>query len=330
MSRFTSIEARFLMKQNSRDKAKEIKQEKEMKQAKKIKQAKEMKKTNKSSFVAKWMPMAFRRAFLLASFMVLFTACGKAQETYQYEDPQEVFEISIDWTKVYEDRVEVQLSDDDCLGYDFSDAEKLICYNADFEVIEEDADFDMEDEVLIIYSDAPEEISGLRIDLSTDLYFCVRYLDSDNYAMLGYSWADDVGMLSSGDEEAYYTEEEKEAQAREEEERIAEYNRIYQMLEGVWEDEEGTCRIEVWESGPEENYKRYITLYRMEDGEWVQDMIMYAKTLWAWDTENGVSVEVTEGSYGYRMGFDLYYDMDDDLTVMESDHFMGVMLQRVE
>ena len=57
---------------------------------------------------------------------------------------------------------------------------------------------------------------------------------------------------------------------------------------------------------------------------------MYAKTLWAWDTENGVSVEVTEGSYGYRLGFDLYYDMDDDLTVMESDHFMGVMLQRVE
>ena len=189
---------------------------------------------------------------------------------------------------------------------------------------------DMKDEVLIIYSEAPEEISGLLINVSTDLYFCVRYLDSDSYAMLGYSWADDVGMLSSGDEEAYYTEEEKEAQAREEEERIAEYNRIYQMLEGVWEDAEGTCRVEVWESGPEDNYKRYITLYRMEDGEWVQDMIMYAKTLWAWDTENGVSVEVTEGSYGYRLGFDLYYDMDDDLTVMESDHFMGVMLQRVE
>lgn len=263
---------------------------------------------------------------LLFLLPVLLTACGKAQETYRYEDPQEVFEISIDWTGVYEERIEVKFSDDECLGYEFSDAEKLICYNADFEVIEEDADFAVEDDVLIIYSDSPEEISGLRIDLSGDLYFSIRYLDSDNYAMLGYSWADDAGMLPSGDEEAYYTEEEKEAQVREEEESLAEYDRIYRMLEGVWEDEEGTCRVEVWESGPEDNYKRYITCYRMEDGEWVRDMIMYAKTLTMTMTETGVSVESTEGSYGYRMCFDMY----DDLTVMECDHFMGVTLLQVE
>ena len=40
----------------------------------------------------------------------------------------------------------------------------------------------------------------------------VRYLDSDNYAMIVYTWADDIGMMPEGELDTYYTEEEKQKQ----------------------------------------------------------------------------------------------------------------------
>jgi hypothetical protein len=39
-------------------------------------------------------------------------------------------------------------------------------------------------------------------------------MDSVSYAMLVYSWADDIGYMVNGDEDAYYTQEEKEQQER--------------------------------------------------------------------------------------------------------------------
>ena len=99
--------------------------------------------------------------YLLIATLLLFTGYGEEKpiETYEYEE-EEVLDFSVEQMLVYEDRVEVYFS-----RRALSDAEEVECYDEDFNKWEGEIDFDADDDILIIYTDNPQDISGLKIIL---------------------------------------------------------------------------------------------------------------------------------------------------------------------
>lgn len=125
---------------------------------------------------------------LFATMFVTLTACGEQVTTYTYEN-EEVCDIQIEKTEVYEDKLVLTLE-----GDGLSDVERVDCYGTDFSVIEEDASFSFEKNKLTIQTEEADSISGLRVEESACLYFKVRYLDTDAYAMLVYMDVVDARM----------------------------------------------------------------------------------------------------------------------------------------
>lgn len=83
--------------------------------------------------------------------------------------------------------------------------------------------------MITIYTEEADQISGLKVTVNDMLYYQIRYLDSDSYAMLQGDWAYDYGYFVSGDEDAFYTEAEKEKQKRLQEEARG-YSTLYSFL----------------------------------------------------------------------------------------------------
>ncbi len=142
---------------------------------------------------------------LLVMFGVL-TACSHNLTTYTYEN-EDVVGVEIDKVKVYADKLVIRFAEDS-----LSEVEEVTCYGTDFSVVEEKPQFAFRGNTLTIETEQADRISGIRVVENEYLYFDVRYLDSDSYAMLVHTWADDVGYMTDGDKAAYYTEEEKEEQ----------------------------------------------------------------------------------------------------------------------
>lgn len=202
--------------------------------------------------------MKYKICFVLLLFMLMMTACsGLPKETYTYETQDEL-SVSIEKTKIYDDKIVVCFSEGA-----FSEVEEVSCYNADFDYIADDATFEAKEDVLTVYSSQPDKISGMKITVNDHLYYHIRYLDSDVYAMLQGDWADDYGYFVSGDKEAFYTEAEKEKQKKLQEERKAESARAYAMLEGQWDSEDGLTRI-VFDDSDELS----IEIYKYNEGGW--------------------------------------------------------------
>lgn len=261
--------------------------------------------------------------------LTLFTGCStdgndgakdndkeKPLATYHYEE-EEVLSFSVLKTKVYEDRLVVYFSEDA-----LSDAEDVRCYDKDFELMDEEVDFDVKDDVLIVYSDNPQDINGLRIVLDYNWeYWTIRYLDSDKCAILQYTWADDWGYFCSGDEDAYYTQEEKDAQAKRAEENRAKRDAAMAKIAGTWINESGTLRMEIY-------FDQYpiIELYEWREDSWV--ITKQVNAYWVFEEPNTepltICIEDDRG-YSYLYQFVLYNDM----TECECE-FTDERMKRVE
>ena len=170
----------------------------------------------------------------------LLSACENkmATNTYTYEN-EAVLNIQIEKTEVYDDSIVITFAEDS-----LSDVEKVECFSSDFSVIEDDADFSFQNDVLTIETDHADMISGIKVwESRRDLYFCVRYLDSDSYAMLVYSWAEDAGYIATGDEDAFYTQAEKDQQRELAEKQEEAQNLAFRKLQGEWLNESEDTRI---------------------------------------------------------------------------------------
>lgn len=247
--------------------------------------------------------------------LLLFTGCGeeKPMKTYEYEE-EEVLSFSAKQMLVYEDRVEIYFS-----RRALSDAEEVECYDADFNKWDEEIDFDADDDILIIYTDNPQDISGLRITVEDWEYWDIRYLDSDHPAILQYLFADDAGWLCYGDEDAYYTQAEKDAQAKREQEALARREAAMEKLSGTWENEDGTLRMIIYS-----DYFDIIEVYELTDNEWDMTDQIYGD--WAGEYNstdpNITTLYIEVGScYSYHYDFTLY----NNLTECECEFAEGRM-----
>ncbi len=168
---------------------------------------------------------------------------------------------------------------------------RVRCYDADFEDLGDEFTYSLRWGVLTIKADFADRISGLTIDDTETgtIRYHLRYLDSAQFAwMADIFWFDD-GWQSVGDADRYYSQEEREALAKEEAEDIRKTMDIYALLQGTWisedgqrqydfyKDEETDCLIaedlcrsesgEDWESWSFYAGSAYWSEYYDEDGE---------------------------------------------------------------
>lgn len=251
-----------------------------------------------------------KKFFLCVSIFIIMVCilggCSHSMTTYKY-DNDAVLGIKIKKMKVYTDKVEIRFSNDS-----ISKIERVVCYGRDFEIVEEEPKFYFSGKTLTIETSNADMISGLSVVENEDLYFEVRYLDSDSYAMLVYSFASDIGYIVNGDENTYYTQEEKE-EAEKESLAIAEAeNLIYNKLLGMWKNESETVCIEF--SYDEDNSNKKFAVYEFEENKWIEQEVVSISDVS--EDEFNESMEITlfdNPSWGCLYRFYLY----DDNKVME-------------
>lgn len=245
-----------------------------------------------------------KKFLYLSILMLLFlTGCGaeKPIKTYEYVE-EEVLSFSAEKTLVYEDRIEVYFSE-----RALSDAKEVICYDADFNKLNDEIDFDEEDDVLTVYSGNPQDISGLRITVESWEYWDIRYLNTERPAILQYLFAEDAGYMCFGDENAYYTQEEKDAQFKREQEALAGRDATMDKLSGIWENEDGTLRVKIYFE-----HFSVIEVYELVADEW--RMTRQISGDWAGEyNSNDPDIEmmyIEVGSeYSRRYDFTLYNNL---------------------
>ncbi len=240
---------------------------------------------------------------------VLFNACDNQEKylkKYDYPDKKEVLSFCIEKTEYYDDRIEVTFSEDS-----IDKAESVLCFDKNFNQIKEEAEFTIKDDVLIVYSSTSEKISGLKVDIDSYEYFDIRYLDSDSYAMLQYNWADDYGMMASGDKDSFYTDEEKRRQAEISAEIIKRHNEAFALIEGIWENKEGSKRLEIGKKLIEDKEYKIIDFYDYQKDEIYPTESIRADSLNVNDTDTEpVVVEVIESDcLDHLTEFRLYRNM---------------------
>lgn len=242
--------------------------------------------------------------YLLIATFLLFTGCGEEKpiETYEYEE-EEVLDFSVEQMLVYEDRVEVYFS-----RRALSDADEVECYDEDFNKWEGEIDFDADDDILIIYTDNPQDISGLKIILDYNQeYWDIRYLDSDKCAVLQYTWADDYGYFCNGDEDAYYTQAEKDAQAKNLQDNLARRDAAMAKITATWQDQSGNIRMKVYfDEHP------VIEIYALSADEWTLTKQVNAYWVGEYNQTDPeitcIYIEESKG-YGYLYNFTLYNNL---------------------
>lgn len=238
---------------------------------------------------------------ILVMLVSILSACGNKSATYTYEN-EAVLEIKIKKTEVYPDRLVITFAKDSLSG-----VENVECFRSDFSAIEDEPTFSFARNVLTIETDNVDQISGLRVwESSRDLFFDVRYLDSDSYAMLVSAWADDIGYMVNGDTAAYYTQEEKDAQ-REGEEQQAEVEAfVFSKLIGEWVNESGNTRIVF---GFDDQSGRYFTVSVLADEEWTEQDFMHISSLTEQDAVDAKEIIVFDNpSWGRAVSFSVLDD----------------------
>jgi len=195
--------------------------------------------------------------------IIFISACGKGntKEVYKYTH-EEILGVSIEKTVVYSGKMVIYFGKDSLPA-----AEQVITYDKNFNVIEENVDFTVEKDKLIINSERASDISGLYIRVHTDEEIHVRYLDSEDYAMIVYTFVADIGMCGEGDTDTYYSEEEKQRKAEIEAEYHAIQKENFRLIEGIWANDDNTFRLEI----KVKDNERIMEVYE-ESGEWTSSI----------------------------------------------------------
>lgn len=238
---------------------------------------------------------------ILLISLSMFSACGDKRTTYTYKN-EPVFAIQIKRTEVYADKLVITFAKDSLSG-----VKGVKCYGSDFSVIEEEPVFSFKGNALTIETDNADMISGLRVwESNRDLYFDVRYLNSESYAMLVNAWADDIGYMVNGDEDAYYTREEKDERKELEELQAEAEAFAYSKLVGEWVNESENTRITF---DFDDQLYRYFTVYILTDGEWAEYDTMYISNLTEQDSGKFTDIILYDNpSWGRAVSFSLLDD----------------------
>ncbi len=254
---------------------------------------------------------------VLVMMMGMLTACSSNVTTYTYEK-EEIEGVKIEKTEIYQDKLVIKFAKDS-----FSKVERVECYGADFSVIEEQPEFSFRRNTLTIETQNASLISGLYVEENEGFYMKVRYLDSDAYAMIVYAEYDDAGLLSSGDKDAYYTQEEKDEQEARKIALAEKENASYEKLLGTWVNESETVCIKFLPDV--DSVEKRFTVYELTGNEWIERENVYVSSVTEEEAFDSVEITLYDNPY---WGCAYYFYICNDNTGMECDYSDGKFVKK--
>jgi len=250
---------------------------------------------NKGQYIG-WIVGVIMMSFLLSG-------CGKNGVTYKYVNQDKSAGIVINKSVYLEDELKLYVkADDNNLEGDFN----ITFYDSEFNAIDEEFTSEYRHGVLSIKGKNINKISGLYID--GRIRYHLRYLDSNEYAILYEHDVTEIGWETYGDTDKYYTSEElaKQQAAVDEARAIQEEN--FRTLEGTWKcDRDPSLYIRFYE----EDGQRLLEWNReIDEGEYYLDSMGIA-VINICDSYLGKQIEICDDPY---WGMMMRFYASDDLT----------------
>lgn len=228
-------------------------------------------------------------------------ALGDKKVTYKYEEAEVTKEFDISKSVYSDDELDIYIS-----GLD--DKFELTCYDKDFQIIDKDFDAKYKNGKYCIKGEGADLISGIQLR-SQSAIFHIRYLDSNQYAVLCEYDATDAGWIIEGDSEKYYTEEELNEQKRCKDEYIKWQSENFSLLEGYWyckEDSDSYLHFYIDEDGS----RKLDWNCPDSNGEYLLNNICVDQIDFV-DAFDGKEVHILDGiSWGSLYVFDISEDMN--------------------
>ncbi len=203
--------------------------------------------------------ISFIIVILRIVFVTGFTEKHPVEYTYNLNQIAHCDSLYVTKTEYYDDRVEIQIESEISEDhFKFASAD------------EPSAKTEAGDNVLILYSDNPESVTSLHISNSW-IEIDFRYLNTDTYACIWRTWADDLGWMEySGDTDRFYTEEEKRQQREAEERRKEQIKKaqkedeeLFGLFQGKWLSHDGDY-FKIWDDASEHGH--YVEYYQNTHG----------------------------------------------------------------
>ena len=176
--------------------------------------------------------------------LILLSGCSEKKTTYTYDNKKEITGLTLTKSVYSDGKLQLYMPD---LKENFD----LTCYDAGFQKMDEDFSIDYKNDIYTIEGEAAERVSGIVLRGSYD-HFYIRYLDSPQYAILWEHEATDIGWVTDGDKEKYYTQDELDQQEAAAQKKIQEQEQIFSQFEGIWictEDESNYLEFYLDENG---------------------------------------------------------------------------------
>lgn len=258
------------------------------------------------------------------------TTCTEATTTFYAREPGELLKTYCYDNETKDDTSKYLLKTEyyeNCVALYFTDSEKLKnesinVYSSDLIEIYDKIEYSVQDDVMTIYNDKPEKISGITISRNSNSKISIRYLDSERYEILEYKFLSDIGMIPAGNGDGYYTQDEIDAIVETKFLKEEKLERALSKIAGIWEDPEQKHRVEIYVND------QYIFMYMKENGEWVRERSKYVYDIWVdYNSDGAIIVNIQEN--GATM-IDSHIIFNDDLTEMELHEHPGILLYRIQ
>ncbi len=200
--------------------------------------------------------------------MLLFSGCFAFDKgtVYKYDNPELIPGLVLTSAVYKEDTLTIYHDgtiDEDCLLY----SEYY------------DFDYEIDDECIVITYVNIEEVTSFSIEHKQHYKYNLRYLNSNQYAVLAYEFATEIGWnYIGGDPDSYYTEIELEQQARNQAERQAAFDASWAIVEGYYESQNGS-HIEFYidDNGTpllsENNHNKRVFSFGSSGSSWVANCL---------------------------------------------------------
>lgn len=242
---------------------------------------------------------------IILSFALI--GCADDSTTYVYKNQDELMGMLI--TKaVYKDD-ELRLYIDDLKG-DYS----ITAFDTQFNVIQSDFDTKYSRGVYTIKGTDAGKISGLYMDGTVRYH--LRYLDSQEYAILCETEATEIGWMTSGDEEKYYTYGERMEQKVKRDKAAAIQEENFSRIEGFWQCEnDPNMYIKIYRDSEDCKYMEWKRTDKA--GDYYVDQMSIA-VVNAQDNGDEWSVELLDNPY---WGRNESFAMSLDETKIIDHHF---------
>lgn len=163
--------------------------------------------------------------------MLLLAGCGKnVIASYKYIKPETVHDLTIRKVEYTEDSLYIYVS-----GSDAKRITECTCFDKDCKPINCGWDLSAGPSRIKISGKLAKEISGVTMYLAShDEEYKVRYLDSEQCAMLYGVFVCDIGVEYTGDTERFKSDGERAAQKQREQAKKEATDAAYAFLEGRW------------------------------------------------------------------------------------------------